>query len=35
MSYERRQSVGPLVVLGVIALVPALLLFALWRWAAG
>ncbi len=35
MSYERRQSVGPLVVLGVLALVPALLLFALWRWAAG
>ena len=30
-----RPTVGPFVVLGVIALVPALVLFVVWRWAAG
>ena len=32
---RRAGSPAPLVVLGAIALVPALVLFVLWRWAAG
>jgi D-alanyl-D-alanine carboxypeptidase/D-alanyl-D-alanine-endopeptidase (penicillin-binding protein 4) len=32
---RRAGSSAPLVVLGVIALVPALVLFLLWRWVAG
>lgn len=35
MSPRRGRSVDPLVVLGIVALVPALALLALWRWSAG
>jgi serine-type D-Ala-D-Ala carboxypeptidase/endopeptidase (penicillin-binding protein 4) len=35
VSPRRGQAVNPIVVLTLLALVPAVLLFALWRWAAG
>ena len=35
MSTRRAPAVNPVVVLGVLALVPGLLLFLAWRWAAG
>jgi D-alanyl-D-alanine carboxypeptidase/D-alanyl-D-alanine-endopeptidase (penicillin-binding protein 4) len=31
----RRAGVDPLILLAIVALIPALALFALWRWAAG
>ena len=35
MNTARRSGVHPLVVLGVVAAIPALLLWALWGWADG
>ncbi|MET0146711.1 MAG: D-alanyl-D-alanine carboxypeptidase/D-alanyl-D-alanine-endopeptidase [Ilumatobacteraceae bacterium] len=35
MSPARQPAVNPLVALTVVALVPAVILFVLWRWAAG
>ena len=35
MNARRQSGAGPLVVLTIAALIPALLLWAIWRWADG